>query len=88
MFALKWEKEGLGRKLNPNEIRILSRNLAKEAEKSRTFHIQMIPPEITWVRENISNAYLKVVTSDTDDGSTWCIVGVDEESVMHEYNKI
>jgi len=88
MFKLKWGQPGLGRSLEPEEILDLRKRLIKAAIDSRVFHIQLLPAEITWINDNIDNANLKQVTSDTEDDKTWCILGVDKESVEYEYSKI
>ncbi len=87
-MRLDWGVPALGRPLTEKEIKELQDKLQRAVVGKNVAHIYLIPSEIEWVRDNVENAHLIEISDDTSDATTWCIMGADEITAKHEYNRI
>lgn len=87
-MKLNWGLPPLGRPLTEKEIEELQKKLQKAVRGKNATSIYLIPTEIKWVRDNVENAHLIEVRSDTARATIWCIIGANEITARHEYNRI
>ncbi len=87
-MKLNWGLPPLDRPLTEKEIKELQRKLQKAVKGKNVANVYLMPLEIKWVRDNVENAYLIEVRSDTARATIWCIIGANEITAKHEYNRI
>lgn len=82
-FHIAWGRAGLGRSLSAEEIEALKNRLTKLADGKNIISANFLPAEVLWMENNVDNMKLQRITSDTADGSIWCIIGPDAETVKN-----